>query len=519
MESVITDWTSLQDSGKIRDIMKKIILCLSISTLALTGCATLPHKEATPATHPKIQQLQAQLDELFTAPQFENAIWGVEVQSLTHGDVLYDHNGKINLRPASNNKVLPTSAALFYLGPDYKYPTFFIGNTALNEDGTMPGDLVIRGTGDPTFSGRYSKGSTTSIAMMEEIVEKLKARGIKKIDGNIIGDDNYFEDNPLVYSWMYGYFASPFSAEQSALCFNENCFDYLAWPGKKVGDPIGYELKFPTDYIQLTSKATTVAEGEKTDFDVDRTPGKNNPEIFGQISLSKTTVKEWGSVSNPTLFFATVFYETLKRNGIEVTGKPKDIDEGTQPPTAKDILYTHESMPLAKIIRITNRVSQNLYAEQITKTLGKLVKGEGSTVKGTEAIEDYLGRIGVDTTHLYVVDGSGLSQTNLVQPHQFVQVLSYMYKSPWKDAWWESLPPGGVNGDIATLLKDTTAADSIRGKTGYILHVRCFSGYATTKDGEILVYSMMCNNHRLTMGEVDAAMDKATVLMSEFSRK
>jgi D-alanyl-D-alanine carboxypeptidase/D-alanyl-D-alanine-endopeptidase (penicillin-binding protein 4) len=498
--------------------MNKTIITICLSCLVLTGCATLPHKEEKTASQPQVKKLQAQLDEIFNAPRYEHAIWGVEIRSLTRGDLLYDHNGQINLRPASNNKVLPTAAALYYLGPDYKYATYFLGNNAINADGTMPGDLVIRGTGDPSFSGRYSKGSTTSIAMMEEIVEKLKAKGIKKIEGNIIGDDNYFDDTNLAASWMHGYFASPFSAEISALSFNENCFDYKAWPGKKVGDPIGYEMIIPTDYVHLTSKATTVAANERTDFDVDRTPGLNNPEIYGQISLSKDTVKDGGSVSNPTLFFATVFYETLKRKGIEVTGKPMDIDDCPEPPTAKDVLYTHESMPLAKIIRITNRVSQNLYAEQITKTLGELVKGEGSTAKGTEAIEQFLGRIGVDTTQLYVVDGSGLSQTNLVQPHQFVQVLSYMYNSPWKEAWWESLPPGGVNGDVATMMKDTTAADSIRGKTGYILHVRCFSGYATAKNGEVLVYSMMCNNHRLTMGQVDEAMDKATVLLSEFTR-
>ena len=505
------------DSVKIPFIMKKLILSLLVLSSLLSGCATL--KTHSTGKLDSVPQLQAELDKLFNDPGLKHAFWGVEVRSLKTNDTLYDMNAQKSFRPASNMKVYTTSAALDYLGPDYHYYTHLRGNPQLQGDGVLTGDLVVQGSGDPSFSGRYSRGSTSSIAMMQELVDTLKLKGIKTISGNIVGDDNVFDERYYPGSWMWGYNASGFAAQQSGLCFNDDVVEVYATPGTQAGDAAKVWLTFPTNYVTIISKVTTAEKGKSNSLNMDRDWYSNIVTVTGQVALDSNTTKEWVTVNNPTLFFTTVLYERLTASGIQVMGTPKDIDDYTPDTTQSVILATHESYPLSRIIRIINKVSQNFYAEQLVKTLGKEVLHEGSTYKGTEAVENFMKKLNVDIAPLYIVDGCGLSSMNLVTPDSMIEVLKYMHQHKDFKTFYDSLPIAGVDGTITRRMKGTNALNNVRAKTGFIGHTRTLSGYVNTKDGEPLAFSMMCNNYTVPTSEVEELQDAACVFMAEFSRQ
>ncbi len=465
-----------------------------------------------------INQLKSELDAILSNPSFSNAHWGVIIQSLETGEYLYRLNEHKSFIPASNMKLFTTAVALIKLGPDFKYKTNLYTDGEI-KDGILYGNLFIRGTGDPTISGRFTNGDV--VKTFKDWADSLSKLGIKEINGDIVGDDNYFDDQYMGTSWSWDDETYWYSAHISALSFNDNCVDIEIFPSKKIGDTAIIKITPNTSYVKIKNLIITAHPDSSTQIDFFRAPGTNIINAFGRINLKSKPYKESISVHNPTLYTATVFKEVLESKGIKVNGNAVDIDDTNLNPdyeTMKVLAY-YESPPLSEIIKVINKRSQNFYAEQVFRTLGKIFGGEGSTQKSVEVIKNTLAQIGIPPDGISIYDGSGLSRLNLVTPFQILTLLNYMSRHEYFSYFYESLPIAGVDGTLETRMLKTKAQGNVRAKTGYVQYARTLSGYVKTKDNEMLAFSMMTNNYLVPTSVANSTQDLVCQLLANFSRK
>lgn len=470
-------------------------------------------------TQSQLDKLRSELDYAFNDPAFSEAHWGVVVQSLKNGEYLYVKNPHKNFIPASNMKLFTTAVALTKLGPEHRIKTRFYSNGQVDENGILHGDVIVVGKGDPTITGRYFKGEI--IKPLEVWADSLIARNIRVIEGNIIGDDNYFEDEVLGEGWAWDYESDWYAAQISALSFNDNCMDVYIVPGDSLNAPAKIHLVPETDYVQIKNKIVTVRKGLDREITFHRKPGTNNVELRGAIVIDASPKRDRFSIENPTLFAVTIFKQLLEKKGITVTGKAFDIDDVpdySYSPAPENILFEHTSAPLWEIIDAINKMSQNLYAEILLRSLGAYFLGTGDAKHGIEVVKDFLQGIGIKTDQFLMYDGSGLSRLNMITPTQIVMLLKFMRKHENGSFFYDSLPIAGVDGTIINRMQQTSAQGNVRAKTGYVGHVRALSGYLTTLDKEELAFSIIANNYSAPTSMANLIQDLVCERLANFSR-
>lgn len=443
--------------------------------------------------------LAKRIEKVLKHKDFESALVGVYVESIDEDRVWYNHNGNITMIPASNNKILTTAAAMDLLGPDYIYSTTFAFSGKINSEGILKGNLVVIGSGDPTISGRFNKGNVTQT--FEEWAEKLKTLGIKKVEGDLIGDDNYFDDQVYSRGWFPYEFGEWYQAPVGALAFNDNCVDMKWKAGRKVGSAAVPKFTLPFPYLDVINKVVTVEKNKNNNRYYFRWPSKKEVEVTGSVPLGKISKLDSTAVDNPTTFFIETFYHVLEKKGISISGKALDIDilETTPDNNNLTIVSVFQSPRLKEIIDIINLRSQNFYAEQVFKTIGKIKYGKGSFYNGRKAVTDFFKKNKIETSGLRVRDGSGLSWMNLVQPSQLAKVLKVMAKHEFSEEYMDTFPHAGVKGSIKSRFrnndKQKKIAKKVLGKTGYISGTYSLSGYVETAGGNKLVYSVIVNHY------------------------
>lgn len=466
-----------------------------------------------------VSDLQKDLEDIFNDPNFLNAHWGVVIQSLETGEFLYKRNENKSFMPASNMKIFTTSTALCMLGPNYRYSTKLVTNGSIDKN-ILKGDLIIKGSGDPTFPKKYRNDSLHTL--FSSWTDSLKRAGVTEVQGDIIGDDNCFDNQGMGVGWSWDDETYWYAAPTSGLSYNDNCIDLSVSPGEYIGSTAQIKLNPNTNYITLKNSIRTVPPDTSANLDYYRKSGTNVINAFGVMPLNGTSRIESLSIDNPTLYTVTVFKEMLEAAGIKVTGKAKDIDD-VKPKreftTVYQTLNSTTSMPLAEIIKTVNKKSQNLYAEQILKTLGKELGGNGTVNRAIEIEKKFLSNVGLDPDKLMIVDGSGLSRLDLITPMQVTTLLGYMYRHKYWKEFYNSLPIAGVDGTLDNRMKNSRATNNVHAKTGYINYVRSLSGYVTTKDGEMLVFTMIANNYTVPTSLANNLQDLVCMRLANFSRK
>ncbi len=382
---------------------------------------------------------------------------------------------------------------MILLGPDYVYETNIFANGIINK-GILQGDLIIQGTGDPTISNRFISGNPTII--FEKWVDSLLALGIKKIDGNLLGDDSFFDNIGLGKGWFWDNESLWFSAPSGALSFNDNIIEIKIIPSQ-INFPAKIELTPQTNYVTIISKVITTDNNEEQSIKVTRLRGSNLISITGKIKKNSQPILENVSIFDPTMYFLTVFKEVLEKKGITITGKTGDIKNFDKIIISENLipLLTHHSVPLKLIIKELNKNSNNFYAEQILKTIGYEIYGFGTAENGIKACKDLFNQMGLNSDNILMVDGSGLSQLNLVTPRQIVNLLSYIYKSNLFNYFFDSLPIAGKDGTLKDRMIKTSAQNNVHAKPGYNIHTSALSGYVKTISGELLAFSIIINNY------------------------
>jgi D-alanyl-D-alanine carboxypeptidase/D-alanyl-D-alanine-endopeptidase (penicillin-binding protein 4) len=463
-----------------------------------------------------IQEFWDQMEDIFNDPNFSSANWGVLIQSLQTGEYFYRRNENKLFVPASNLKLFTTAGALEILGPDYTFSTNIYLNGKI--DGSiLIGDLVVEGRGDPAISGRFYSGDLLKV--FNNWADSLLAFGIDEIDGNLIGDDNQFEDKGLGEGWAWDNESYWFSAQSGALSFNDNCVDIIVAVDKKSNLPV-LSMAPDTKYIVPINKVIAVPDDSLTMIDVYRERGTNIVTVFGKIRVSDS-VKTYVSVNNPTQYFMVALKEVFENRGIKVTGFPQDIDDVTKSLNYGTMqkLFTHYSPQLKEIIKAINKNSQNFFAEQLLKTIGLETRNFGSVEFGLVALSQFFKDIGINPEDMNMVDGSGLSRLNLVTPKQIVDLLNYIYQSYNFIGFFNSLPIAGVDGTLGDRMKNAALRGKIRAKTGYLESVRSLSGYAYTGDNEPISFSIMVNNFNVPVKLAENIQDLVCLRIANFKRK
>lgn len=489
--------------------MKKIVL-LFTALLIIGGCASVP----SGFTKIDKEDLSKIIDEIFQDSLFSHAHWGVLVESLSSEELIFEKNTDRMFMPASNEKIPTSAAALTRLGPEYRFETV-IGYRGILNGSALIGDLIIIGEGDPTISDRVFEKTTT---IFETWADSLKSFGIDTIKGNIVGDDNKFDDEHIGYGWTHGGLDNWYSAEFGALQFNENYVDLMFYPPASEKDTLMIIPDIESDYYKLL-KNIEITDTGNARLSISREYGTNDIIIEGVIPRGYRPFERSPTITNPTKFYVTVLKEVLERKGITVTGNSIDCDEiknYSDSLVAIDTLLIHYSPSLHEMLKILMKRSQNLYAETMVRILGFKEAGIGSFKEGKKVVENVLSDFGVEPNTYAFMDGSGLSRYNYISPRQIVQILKGMKKGPYWETWYDIQPIAGVDGTIRYRMIGTKAEGNVRAKTGTISNVRGLSGYVRTSEGEEIVFSFLVNGHLRSSRETNLITDKALEVISGY---
>lgn len=423
--------------------------------------------------------------------------YGIKIYSLDRGEPLYELRNKKLFIPASNLKILTTAVALETLGPNYRFPTRLFTDGTLKGD-VLDGNLYIKGYGDPKFVTEQ----------MWLLVNELKNLPLRKITGNIIGDDSFFDNQKRVKTWIKNPGAQAYEAPLGALSFNFNTVQAYVSPGRKAGNRPEIVIEPDNEYVTLDNQARTLKPGTRNRLIVNRVDRKGFDEITvsGGIRLDQPRAQYFLNITDPTQYTLSTFKKYLGHVGIDFHGK---TEKGTVPVTAIDLL-THESEPLALALQGLNKFSNNFVAEQIIKTIGAEKYGPpGTTLKGLKGVEEYLMELGYRPDQYNVLDGSGLSRQNRLSPQMVIDVLRHVKNDLGVyPEFVSALGVMGVDGNVKNRMSGVKSLGRARVKTGTLNFVSALSGYFQSKDGESFAFSILMNSLKCSNSRVKRLQDQ-----------
>jgi D-alanyl-D-alanine carboxypeptidase/D-alanyl-D-alanine-endopeptidase (penicillin-binding protein 4) len=491
------------------------VLCLGAVLSACAARANVQPPAAAPAA--PLAALQADLRSLFTAPAIQHAHWGIHIVSLRDRSTLYSQNPSEFLIPASNQKLLTTAAAIARLGWEYRFTTRLMATGPIGPDGTLNGDLVIVGDGDPTINPRHPD----RWGVFDRWALALKDKGVRVIAGNVVGDDNAFAEPGWGVGWAWDNLQDGYASPIGALQYNENQIEVIVGPGMGEGTP-GIIATSPIGSgIFVVNKVTTVAAGAASAVDLARVPGTPFLHVRGEIAAGAAPLSLLAAVQNPTEFYLEALRDVFARHGIVVSGTMSDIDELREPPkTEGNIeLLVDRSPPLVEIADVMMKWSRNGYAETLLSAMA--APGEPATgTRGLVAMREALTALGVAPEGYLAREGSGLSRYDYVSAETLTTLLAAEAADAANaERFRATLPVAGVSGTLRNRMKGTAAEGRVAAKTGSLSNVRSIAGYLTTLSGEPLAFAMLVNNFRLTAQEIDAVTDAALVRLVQFQRQ
>jgi D-alanyl-D-alanine carboxypeptidase/D-alanyl-D-alanine-endopeptidase (penicillin-binding protein 4) len=509
---------------------------------------------ATSSTTRTTAELQARISEILRRPELAPATVGIKVASLDTGKVLFEQNANKLLSPASNMKLYTVAAAFDRLSPDYRFKTSVYSQAKPESDGTLKGDLIIYGGGDPSLSFRFNNGDYAK--GINDLADRIVAAGIKRVRGDLIGDESYFSGAPYGSGWEWEDLQWWYGAEVSALSINDNFVNLSIKPAASVGAPAVITIVPADPLLTINNRVTTAARGARRDLTVYRELASNIVEVSGQIALEGQGYSGRLAISQPALLFVYLLRSALASRGVQISGKTRSINnrsgaslipKGTLALTSLPHgpepveLATLQSVPLNLIAAQTLKPSQNLYTELILRTLGTLVlppaispapvqrsdssevlelpisQAKNSESNGIEVVKSFLSQAGLDPTTLNLTDGSGLSRDDLVTADATLQLLTYMRRHRYATAFREALPVAGADGTLRNRMKGTVAQNNLRAKTGTLSTASSLSGYVTSASGEELVFSIIVNNYPDGVNPPSVCIDPIAVLLASFA--
>lgn len=466
------------------------------------------------------QSLRSDLLMLFESEDLKNCHVGVSVYSHEFREYLFKRNDEHAFTPASLMKLFTTAAALYRLGPDFRFHTVIQIDTLVSHQGEYLGNLIVRGTGDPTWSPLYRPDALSVFDTWAQIIDTT---GIEAIRGSIIGDDDYFDDTDHAPGWAWDDLSYNYAPPIGALNVNGNSVSVVVQPPRFLTDITTVRLRPETGYMRVINGVRTVDSTGPTDVRVLRELNSNVVDIFGTASIAsnRDSLALAVSVANPTLYSLSFLRTALVNRGIRVKGQLVDIDDWSDTLDASRYmsLAVDHSPPLSQMIRTINMHSDNLGAEALLKTMGRLVLGDGSFERGCDVVRNFLRRYDVKTNNMVMVDGSGLSRLNLCTPDHIIKLFVAMRQHAYGEVFFTSLAAPGQPGTMQRRLTGSRAEKFVRAKTGSLNNISNIAGIVTTRDGETLFYTIMVNNITGPIAPIEGIQDMIAMRLAAFSRK
>jgi serine-type D-Ala-D-Ala carboxypeptidase/endopeptidase (penicillin-binding protein 4) len=506
--------------------------------ISLSLAPALSQQPAPASTKPAtLAELQERIAELIDQPKFASARWGVRIITID-GQVIFERDADKAFMPASNMKLYTSAAALDAFGPKFKIKTSVYATNPI-ERGGLQGDLILYGRGDPNLSPRFETDDpkrysdfkpADKIGAIEKLADQIKARGIRIISGNIIGDDSFFAGDLVGSGWEWDDMQFYYGAEVSALTANDNTVNFTIIPASKTGEKPTIKVQPITNYVRIVNTATTSANGQ-TRIGVHRPLNSNEVQFFGTIPRRAQAFSINIAIHDPAVFAATLLREALGRRKIRLRGRIERRDaiaRVTEPFDVSKMIEVAklESQPLSEMLKIVNKQSQNLHTELMLRQLGTRHSEYGmldeygqpkhTAILGNEVRRRFLQRAGIEVDTLSLRDGSGLARQNLVTPRSTSRLLEFMLTHPHSNVFRESLALAGVDGTLERRMRETEAFSNFHGKTGTLSYVNSLSGYVTTHNGQLLIFSMMGNNYVGSGRDVTVVLDQVCAMLAEF---
>lgn len=441
---------------------------------------------------------------------------GIHVTDLKTAKTLYARNEDRFFLPASNMKLFTTALALLKLGPDYRFETYLLMDEANR-------DLVLVGTGDPSLSGRaypYNPIAPAGppLGAIEDLADQAIANGLSRVQGDIIGDDRLYPWVPYPPNWTQDDVLHESGAPVSALTVNDNVIAITIAPSAHAGDLAMLNVSPPLEYFSVDNRIITAAGKGEPQVHVARLPGTRQILLWGRIFAAGATARELVAVDDPALYAACALYDALTRRGIVIAGRPiarhREAEEVYQPLPGKT-LAMRISPPLVELLRVTDKVSQNLHAELMLREVGRHVGTGATRENGLAVLNTFIQEIGGAPADSRLDDGSGLSRNAEVTPRLLTHLLSYMFHSRVRDEWIAMLPVGGEDGTLARRMCCTAAARAIHAKTGTLARAVALSGYAQSKTRGWLAFSILVNDFAAPAAEIQTWIDKIALALVE----
>ena len=446
--------------------------------------------------------LSARLAPLAASPVFHPQETGIVMIALPEGRMVFEHNPLRPLRPASTMKILTSAAALSLLRPEFVHETRIWADGPIDAGGIVAGNLYVEGRGAPDLVGEA----------WWLMARRLAAQGLRRVEGQLIGDESWFDIARRPPGWPEPAADSWYNAPVGALSCNFNVVTVRLDPSPFLGGRPDLTLEPSASFFQVFNRARTAAQ--PTDIRVDRAweNGRNQLVVDGAIRRGGGTVVVNRAVEEPALYALNTFREIARSCGIEIAG---GLQTGIVPAGAR-VLYRHESRPLGTLVRDMNKNSNNFMAEMLIKTLGaQFVEVPGTTAGGVNMVRTWLEGTGLDVSTAVLADGSGLSDNDRVPAALMAETLARAHADfeigPELEA---TLPIGGADGTLADRFPADDARRRVRAKTGRVAGALSLAGYAANRDGHVFAFAIFANQPRGTIEAVHQSIDRLVAALA-----
>ena len=497
----------LEQTILFREYSVMILRLVRLRFLALFLLFAVGASAQTPATSEStedkkqsIADLRSRVAMILADPSLRRGRVGVKIVSASTGSTIYERDAAQYFMPASNMKSYTVATALETLSANYRFRTSVYVTKRPDSKGTIDGNLIVFGRGDPTFSETFSEGEP--FKRMDELADAIVAAGVKKVKGALVGDESYFNSRTIPFGWEWDDLQWYYGAELSALTAFDNTLELKVMPSTP-GSPAIVQIQPFNRLVRIINTTNTSPKGSERSLRVTKRLGQNTIEISGNVPLEGRGFRGFVAVSDPAAYFVDLLASRLRQKGVDIKGGTRTIsaddriDEEFPDESVTEIAHVL-SPPLSLIAAKTMKPSQNLYTELLLRAVGEAVrkpedKETASDKLGKDAVEQLLLKTGAEPRSIIQYDGSGLSRHNLITADSAVRLFQYMDKSKNGLVWRNCLTIGGVDGTLKNQFRGSSAEGNVRGKTGTIDQVSALSGYVTSKSGERFVFSILTN--------------------------
>ena len=518
---------------KIRQRCAAVILASAVCVLGSGGpklfaqskaksdSACCGQKKRDAATKKAAAKFAVRAETLLGTGPTSKGEWGLLIVDAESAETLYEQNADKYFLPASNMKLFTTALALAKLGPEYRFHTTLEARGTISSEGVLSGDLALVGRGDPNLSNRKfpydlkEEFDGPPEKILAELADALMAKGVKKISGDVVGDDSYFPRERYPSGWEIDDMVWEYGAAISAIVVDDNTVTLMLTPGEQAGNPVQAVLTPGTPDFTVANEVVTSAADMKSDLKLTREPGSNVVVVKGTLPAKSGPRKLILAVEEPAQHAAATLKRLLEERGVRVGGVAKARHDGGEMSGDPAVLAEHVSVPLGDSVKLVNKISQNLHSEMLLRTVARQ-RGVWATPDDLMKIPaEFYEATGIAPGDVIQTDASGLSRHDLVTPRAIVTLLGFAQKQAWFGPYYASLPVAGVDGTLEDRMKNTLAAGRIHAKTGSVEHVRTLSGFAETPGGRRLIFSFLSNNQGGKNHEATDALTGLCVAMLE----